>query len=75
MTLSESVAEQLAWQRNRDEPNEKERQQAVGMVQEWNNRRAAVGLPPLREDYDPIIAGSIVVSDDSDCVDDEGETE
>lgn len=75
MTLSDAVAEQLAWQRNRDEPNDKERQQAVGMVNQWNERRAVVGLKPLREDYEPVFAGSIVVVDDNDSADSEGETE
>lgn len=71
MTLTDALAEQLAWQRNRDEANEQDRQIAVGKVQQWNERRAAAGLRPLREDYDPVITGCIVISDDSDSADDE----
>ncbi len=71
MTLTDALAEQLGWQRNKDEPEEKDRQKAVGMVETWNQKRLAVGLKPLRDDYEPVFAGSIVVdvfddSDDSD---------
>ncbi len=71
MTLTDALAEQLGWQRNKDEPEEKDRQKAVGMVETWNQKRLAAGLKPLRDDYEPVFAGSIVVdvfddSDDSD---------
>lgn len=75
MTLTYALAEQLAWQRNRDEANEQDHQVAVGMVERWNEKRVAAGLRPLQEDYDPVITGCIVVSVDSDCTDDEGETD
>lgn len=72
MTLTDALAEQLAWQRNRDEANEQDHQRAVGKVQQWNERRAAVGLQPLREDYDPVFTGCIVVDDVNDSSNDEG---
>ncbi len=61
MSLTEATAQQLAWQRNRDEPNDKDKEEAANLVTKWNGRRASKGMAPLNNDYEPVVVGCIVV--------------
>ena len=43
-----ATAQQLAWERDRDEPNERDLQDAIAMAAKWNQQRIKLGLKPFQ---------------------------
>jgi len=43
-----ATAQQLAYERNRDEPADKDLQDAVKIAAKWNKQRQALGLRPFQ---------------------------
>jgi hypothetical protein len=46
MSMLAATAQQLAWDRARDEPNAKDIDDAAEMVARWNRKRIEMGLTP-----------------------------
>jgi len=46
MNILTATAQQLAWDRARDEPNQKDIDDAAEMVARWNSKRIEMGLVP-----------------------------
>jgi len=47
MTFVEATAQQLAWQRARDEVEEDDLKLAEKLVKKWNEKRIKLGLRPV----------------------------
>ncbi len=47
MTFIEATAQQLAWERGRDDANEDDTKLAEKMVKRWNEDRIKLGLRPV----------------------------
>lgn len=47
MTFIEATAQQLAWERGRDDANEADLKLAEEMTQRWNDKRIELGLRPV----------------------------
>lgn len=46
MNILTATAQQVAWERARDEPTAKDIDDAAEMVQRWNTKRIEMGLKP-----------------------------
>lgn len=55
MNFTEATAQQLAWARGRDEPNEQDHKDAGEMVARIQARRAAMGLSYIHDVDDLIV--------------------
>lgn len=47
MTFIEATAQQLAWERARDDANDEDIKLAEQLVQRWNDKRIKLGLRPV----------------------------
>lgn len=59
-SLSDVIAEQLAWSKGRDSANRSDIQAANDMLQRWNSKRAV----PFLDYYEPVPTGVIEIEGD-----------
>lgn len=64
MTLTESVAETIAYHAGHDAVTQRDMQTAIETVARWNENRVAAGLKPLDENKQGVIVGAVMVESD-----------